>query len=182
MWRDRDRYPEHNYIPDTFWLVIAVLLFAACGLVWLIGQVAAIVFGPYHQHLPVRLVDMLGVLLRGGSRPDRRSSARPRRRTVAGHTRWPGRPRSPPGRRRGPTGSPDSGRRSCSRPSRRSAGPTTTARAHRSRSTHPARCGRGATRTHPGEAEPGTGRPACRPGPGTGPALPPRPRSAPEWG
>jgi hypothetical protein len=32
--------------------------------VWLIGQVAAIVFGPHHQHLPVRLVDMLAVLLR----------------------------------------------------------------------------------------------------------------------
>ena len=64
MWRDRDRYPEHNYIPDTFWLLVAVLLFAACGLVWLIGQVAAICFGPHHQHLPVRLVDMLGVLLR----------------------------------------------------------------------------------------------------------------------
>ena len=63
MWRDRDRYPEHNLVPDTFWLVIAVLLFAACRLVWLIGQVAAIVFGA-HQHLPVRLVDMLGVLLR----------------------------------------------------------------------------------------------------------------------
>ena len=63
MWRDRDRYPEHNLVPDTFWLVIAVLLFAACGLVWLIGQVAAILFGA-HEHLPVRLVDMLGVLLR----------------------------------------------------------------------------------------------------------------------
>ena len=64
MWRDRDRYPEHNHVPDTFWLVVAVLLFAACGLVWLIGQVAAILFGAHHQHLPVRLVDMLGVLLR----------------------------------------------------------------------------------------------------------------------
>src|SRR5215211_7568237 len=64
MWRDRDRYPEHNLVPDTFWLVVAVVLFAACGLVWLIGQVAAILFGPHHQHLPVRLVDMLGVLLR----------------------------------------------------------------------------------------------------------------------
>jgi hypothetical protein len=63
MWRDRDRYPEHNLIPDTFWLLVAALLFAACGLVWLIGQVAAIVFGA-HQHLPVRLVDMLGVFLR----------------------------------------------------------------------------------------------------------------------
>jgi type IV secretion system protein VirD4 len=58
-----DRYPEHNYVPDTFWLVVAVLLFAACGLVWLVGQVAAILFGA-HEHLPVRLVDMLGVLLR----------------------------------------------------------------------------------------------------------------------
>jgi hypothetical protein len=64
MWRDRDRYPEHHYVPDTFWLLVAALLFAACGLVWLIGQVAAILFGPQHQHLAVRLVDMLGVLLR----------------------------------------------------------------------------------------------------------------------
>ena len=36
MWRDRDPYPEHNYVPDTFWLLVAVLLFAACGLVWLL--------------------------------------------------------------------------------------------------------------------------------------------------
>jgi hypothetical protein len=36
-------------------VVAAALLFAACGLVWLIGQVAAIVFGA-HEHLPVRLV------------------------------------------------------------------------------------------------------------------------------
>ena len=64
MWRDRDRYPEHQYVPDTFWLVVAALLFAACGLVWLIGPVAAILFGPQHQHVPVQLVDMLGVLLR----------------------------------------------------------------------------------------------------------------------
>src|SRR5215216_7861320 len=45
-------------------MLVAALLFAACGLVWLIGQVAAILFGPHHQHLPVQLVDMLGVLLR----------------------------------------------------------------------------------------------------------------------
>ena len=61
---DRDPYRDHQYVPDTFWLAVAALLFAACGLVWLIGQVAAILFGPHHQHLPVRLVDMLGVLLR----------------------------------------------------------------------------------------------------------------------
>jgi hypothetical protein len=64
MWRDRDPYRDHQYVPDTFWLVVAALLFAACGLVWLIGQVAAIVFGPHHRHLPVRLVDMLSVRLR----------------------------------------------------------------------------------------------------------------------
>jgi hypothetical protein len=64
MWRDRDPYRDHQYVPDTFWFVIAALLFAACGLVWLIGQVAAILLGPHHQHLPVRLVDMLGVLMR----------------------------------------------------------------------------------------------------------------------
>jgi hypothetical protein len=63
MWRDRDPYREQQHVPDTFWLVVAVVLFAACGLVWLIGQVAAVLFGA-HQHLPVRLVDMLGVLLR----------------------------------------------------------------------------------------------------------------------
>jgi hypothetical protein len=28
--------------------------------VWMIGQVAAILFGSSHQYLPVRLVDMLG--------------------------------------------------------------------------------------------------------------------------
>jgi uncharacterized membrane protein YgcG len=63
MWHDRDPYRDHQYVPDTFWLLVAALLFAACGLVWLIGQVAAIIFGA-HEHLPVRLVDMLGVLLR----------------------------------------------------------------------------------------------------------------------
>src|SRR4029450_11936805 len=63
MWPDRDPYRDHQYVPDTFWLVVTVFLFAACGLVWLIGQVAAILFGA-HEHLPVRLVDMLGVLLR----------------------------------------------------------------------------------------------------------------------
>jgi hypothetical protein len=63
MWRDRNRYDDHGLVPDLFWLVVAAVLFAACGLVWLIGQVAAILFGPHHAHLPVRLVDMLGVLL-----------------------------------------------------------------------------------------------------------------------
>src|SRR5262245_55497826 len=62
-WHDRDPYRDHNSAPDTFWLVLAVLLFAACGLVWLIGQVAAICFGA-HQPPPARLIDMLGVLLR----------------------------------------------------------------------------------------------------------------------
>jgi hypothetical protein len=64
MWHDRDPYRDHNVVPDTFWLVVAALLFAACGLVWLIGQVAAILFGPHHAHLSIHLVDMFGVLLR----------------------------------------------------------------------------------------------------------------------
>ena len=54
MWRDRDPYREQQHVPDTLWLVVAVVLFAACGLVWLIGQVAAVLFGA-HEHLPVRL-------------------------------------------------------------------------------------------------------------------------------
>jgi hypothetical protein len=63
MWHDRQRYPEDNQVLDSFLLWVAGMLFVGCGLVWLIGQVAAIVFGA-HQHLPVRLVDMLGVLAR----------------------------------------------------------------------------------------------------------------------
>jgi hypothetical protein len=64
MWHDRRQpYPEDNHVLDSFLLWIAGLLFVGCGLVWLIGQVAAILFGA-HQHLPVRLVDMLGVLPR----------------------------------------------------------------------------------------------------------------------
>jgi hypothetical protein len=62
-WYDRDPYPEHHYLPDTFLLWAAGLLFVGCGLVWLIGQVAALLFGA-HEHLAVRLVDMLGVLIR----------------------------------------------------------------------------------------------------------------------
>jgi type IV secretion system protein VirD4 len=63
MWRERSRYDQPNHVADTFLLLVAVLLFAGCSLLWLVGQVAAICFGPSHQHLPVRLVDMLGVLL-----------------------------------------------------------------------------------------------------------------------
>ena len=48
-WQDRDPYPEHHYLHDTFLLWAAALLFVACGLVWLIGQVAAICFGPQHE-------------------------------------------------------------------------------------------------------------------------------------
>ncbi len=29
---DRDPYRDHSYVPDTFWLIVAVL-FAACSLV-----------------------------------------------------------------------------------------------------------------------------------------------------
>jgi type IV secretion system protein VirD4 len=63
MWRERSRYDQPNHVADTFLLLVAVLLFAGCSLLWLVGQVAAILLGPHHQHLSVRLVDMLGVLL-----------------------------------------------------------------------------------------------------------------------
>ena len=53
MWRDRDPYRDHQYVPDTFWLLVAALLFAACGLVWLIGQVAAII--PDREHFTSEL-------------------------------------------------------------------------------------------------------------------------------
>src|SRR5215211_8042923 len=64
MWRERPHYDQPNHVADTFLLLVAVLLFAGCSLLWLVGQVAAILLGPHHQHLSVRLVDMLGVLLR----------------------------------------------------------------------------------------------------------------------
>jgi type IV secretion system protein VirD4 len=63
MWRERSRYDQPNHVADTYLLLVAVLLFAGCSLLWLVGQVAAILLGPHHQHLSVRLVDMLGVLL-----------------------------------------------------------------------------------------------------------------------
>ena len=78
MWPDRRQsYPEDNHVLDTFLLWVAGLLFVGCSLVWLIGQVAAICFGPSHQHLPVRLVDMLGVLPRLPSTWDDPASAWP---------------------------------------------------------------------------------------------------------
>jgi hypothetical protein len=69
MWHDRDPYRE-QHLPDTFWLLVAALLFAACGLVWLIGQVAAVLFGA-HEHLPVRLVDMADTLQAARTQPTR---------------------------------------------------------------------------------------------------------------
>ncbi len=59
---ERSPSAEHTQVLDTLLMTIAVVLFVACGLLWLAGQVAAILFGA-HQHLPVSLVDMLGVLL-----------------------------------------------------------------------------------------------------------------------
>src|SRR6266571_1197807 len=58
----RERHPDHEHAIDAFLMLVGALLLAGSGLVWLVGQVAAILFGA-HQHLPVRLDDMFGVLL-----------------------------------------------------------------------------------------------------------------------
>jgi len=77
MWHDRRQpHPEDNHVLDSFLLWIAGLLFVGCGLVWLIGQVAAIVFGA-HKHLPIRLVEMVGVLLSLPGTWDDPAKARP---------------------------------------------------------------------------------------------------------
>ncbi len=57
-----ERHPDHEHAIDAFLMLVGALLLAGSGLVWLVGQVAAILFGA-HQHLPVRLDDMFGVLL-----------------------------------------------------------------------------------------------------------------------
>src|ERR671912_657992 len=78
-WRYRSRPSRAVHRPSGPWIRLAMTRWVcssgspsldvrwsnptASGLVWLIGQVAAILFGA-HEHLPVRLVDMLGVLLR----------------------------------------------------------------------------------------------------------------------
>jgi type IV secretion system protein VirD4 len=59
-----ERNPEHEHAIDMLLLTAGALLLAGSGLLWVVGQVAAILFGAHHEHLPVRLVDMLGVLLR----------------------------------------------------------------------------------------------------------------------
>jgi type IV secretory pathway TraG/TraD family ATPase VirD4 len=58
-----DRNPDHEHAIDGFLFTCGALLLASSILLWLVGQVAAIVFGAHHQHLPVRLDDMFGVLL-----------------------------------------------------------------------------------------------------------------------
>jgi type IV secretion system protein VirD4 len=60
MRRDGSSYPEHEHVTDAFLLAVALLLVGS-GLLWVVGQVAAILFGA-HEHLPVRLDEMLGVL------------------------------------------------------------------------------------------------------------------------
>ncbi|HEV8650294.1 MAG TPA: hypothetical protein VG276_13015 [Actinomycetes bacterium] len=57
-----ERNPEHEHAIDTLLLTIGALLLAGSGLLWLVGQVAAILFGA-HEHLELRLDDMFGVLL-----------------------------------------------------------------------------------------------------------------------
>jgi type IV secretion system protein VirD4 len=58
----RERHPEHEHAIDALLLTAGALLLAGSGLLWLVGQVAALLFGA-HQHLELRLDDMFGVLL-----------------------------------------------------------------------------------------------------------------------
>jgi type IV secretion system protein VirD4 len=58
----RERHPEHEHAIDALLLTAGALLLAGSGLLWLVGQVAALLFGA-HEHLELRLDDMFGVLL-----------------------------------------------------------------------------------------------------------------------
>jgi type IV secretion system protein VirD4 len=61
MWRDR-RQPYAEYpATDTVWLTIGAVLLAAGLLVWMVGQVAAVLFGAHHP-LPMVAEEMAGVL------------------------------------------------------------------------------------------------------------------------
>ena len=69
MWHDRRQpYPRGTTTSRTRFLAAGwpALLFVACGLVWLIGQVAAILFGA-HEHLPMPA----GRHARGAAQPAR---------------------------------------------------------------------------------------------------------------
>jgi type IV secretion system protein VirD4 len=58
----RERHPEHEHAIDALLILVGALLLAGSGLLWMVGQVAALLFGA-HQHLELRLDDMFGVLL-----------------------------------------------------------------------------------------------------------------------
>jgi type IV secretion system protein VirD4 len=57
-----ERHPEHEHAIDALLLTTGALLLAGTGLLWVVGQVAALLFGA-HQHLELRLDEMFGVLL-----------------------------------------------------------------------------------------------------------------------
>jgi type IV secretion system protein VirD4 len=57
-----ERHPEHEHAIDALLILIGALLLAGSGLLWVVGQVAAILFGA-HEHLELRLDDIFGVLL-----------------------------------------------------------------------------------------------------------------------
>jgi type IV secretion system protein VirD4 len=57
-----ERHPEHEHAIDALLILVGALLLTGSGLLWLVGQVAAILFGA-HEHLELRLDDMFGVLL-----------------------------------------------------------------------------------------------------------------------
>jgi hypothetical protein len=58
-----EHHPDHEHALGALLLTCGALLLAGSGLLWLVGQVAAILFGT-HQHLELRLDEMFGVLLR----------------------------------------------------------------------------------------------------------------------
>jgi type IV secretion system protein VirD4 len=66
MWHDRDPYPEHHYLHDTFLLWVAgwgLATTAAAGLLaWLTGQLAGLLFG--HTWLHLSMGDVAAILWR----------------------------------------------------------------------------------------------------------------------
>jgi type IV secretion system protein VirD4 len=57
-----ERHPEHEHAIDMLLLTAGALLLVGTGLLWVVGQVAALLFGA-HQRLELRLDDLFGVLL-----------------------------------------------------------------------------------------------------------------------
>jgi type IV secretion system protein VirD4 len=61
MWRDRHRPYAEYPATDAVWLTVVAVLLVAGLLVWVVGQVAAVLFGAHHP-LPMPAEEMAGVL------------------------------------------------------------------------------------------------------------------------